>query len=34
MFFYPARNPEAIKVKEELKVLILFLISFHVVAAI
>lgn len=32
VFFYPARNAEAIKVKEELKVAILFLISFHIVA--
>lgn len=33
VFFYPARNPEAIKVKEECKVVTLFLISFHIVAA-
>jgi len=33
VFFYLARNTEAIKVKEELKVVTLFLISFHIVAA-
>lgn len=33
MFFHQARNHEAIKVKEELKVLIMFLISFSVMAA-
>ena len=33
VFFYPARNAEVIKVKEERKVVTLFLISFHIVAA-
>ena len=33
VFFYLARNPEAIKVKEEHKVVTLFLISFHIFAA-
>lgn len=33
VFFHQARNHEAIKVKGELKVLIMFLISFSVVAA-